>query len=97
MENVQDEFWEEDFSMDEEEEYIENFVVDEETQEDMEFFRENLMKSFMIIKCFFSDFESDALIEVYENNDKHMNYGEKLRKIENQTFKILKHICQGEG
>ena len=29
MENVQGEFWEEDFSMDEEEEYIEKFIVDE--------------------------------------------------------------------
>ena len=83
IENVQGEFWEEDFSMDEEEE----FIVDEEIQEDMEFFKEKFDEIISDIHVLFSDFESDALIEIDENNENHMNHGEEFRKIEDQSFK----------
>ena len=36
----------------------------------------------------FSDFESGALIEIDENNEKHMNLSGELRKIEDQSLKI---------
>ena len=46
------------------------------------------MKSFLIFMCFFSYFDSDALIKIDENNEKHMNHGEELRKIEDQSVKF---------
>ena len=90
MENVQYEFREE-LSMDEDDEYVEGFIINEEEHEDIESFEKKMMKLFIILICYF---ESDILKVTMENYGKCMNIREEDVMREDPSLNIERMVVR---